>query len=811
MRCHGGSSDRSGPAEGLRLTLAATVLLLLSALAPAVVADRAFAGPVDCLISGVDDWCEEWVSTVARASSAAEAARAKGLSRVRHVRRAMATGTLADAVRGLAAARGGSMPPLPSIPPLHHGGVSGLGEAVGLLRRAVHEAEALTEDAVRNPDRVEALQSRMARLTRDFVLRIEGDRVLLGRSRHARLLEEARSIERRVAELVDQSTLYSATLLLVETIDRTLPALRGAAGPGRPGAPAEGCDVVDLHPALCIGGEGPNVYDQDYSLLIDLGGDDLYTNSAGGADPHSRRPESLALSVSVAIDLGGNDTYQAESPTASGARVMQGAGYIGGIGILVDAAGDDSYTVTSTKPWNGVDVQGAWGQGFGNAGGLGILADLDGEDSYSLTAESTAFFQGSRGMGHGELGGAGLLLDRGSDSDSFVAETNGNASEAQGELQGFPAQIYALGMGYSGTGILSDDGGADTMRALSTWSIPPTESRDFARGYLPSADAWGFGFGVIGGTGMMILGEGPTVYEAQARVEAPHTGFASIQGFGTANLGGLGALLDEGGSDVYRAESTVRARRTAVVDDRCECAGVEAVAHAQGSAAVRAHGQAELGGVGVLWDRSGDDRYESTATLSADAEARDERTAAGSEDVGSLAVADARGGTFNSSQAIAGFVPAAALLIDEEGDDLYWSAAHSQATARASAEAEGVPREASALTIGGVSYSQAVASCGGLAALWDGGGNDSYESTLTSEAWADPPTEVDAGEPGQSSVQASVQGCGEAPSAVALLQDGEETGSDSFMAYPEDPACFGERGEDVWRDCGSGLGVGVNR
>src|SRR5262249_18442318 len=88
-------------------------------------------------------------------------------------------------------------------------------------------------------------------------------------------------------------------------------------------------NTTDLGPVV-VGGSGPNAYRGDFALIIDLGGDDHYYRTAGGA--HGReRP------VSVSIDLAGDDRYQATEPFAQGAALM-------GVGLLVDRQGNDRYT-----------------------------------------------------------------------------------------------------------------------------------------------------------------------------------------------------------------------------------------------------------------------------------------------------------------------------------------------------------------------------------------------------------------------------------------------------------------------------------
>src|SRR5207249_6388849 len=75
---------------------------------------------------------------------------------------------------------------------------------------------------------------------------------------------------------------------------------------------------------IILGGTGPNIYTNEAFLIIDLGGDDVYSNSAGGANG----------SISIVIDLAGNDQYISRKSFSQGAGVF-------GIGILVDCCGDD--------------------------------------------------------------------------------------------------------------------------------------------------------------------------------------------------------------------------------------------------------------------------------------------------------------------------------------------------------------------------------------------------------------------------------------------------------------------------------------
>ena len=76
-------------------------------------------------------------------------------------------------------------------------------------------------------------------------------------------------------------------------------------------------------------------------LKVDLGGNDLHADTAGGA--------AVLPTISVSIDLVGDDTYAItqdhENADVDG-LVAQGAGLIG-IGVLVDYAGADTYTASA--------------------------------------------------------------------------------------------------------------------------------------------------------------------------------------------------------------------------------------------------------------------------------------------------------------------------------------------------------------------------------------------------------------------------------------------------------------------------------
>ncbi|MEN8150141.1 MAG: hypothetical protein ABFS86_09975, partial [Planctomycetota bacterium] len=193
--------------------------------------------------------------------------------------------------------------------------------------------------------------------------------------------------------------------------------------------------------------------------LVDLGGDDVYTRSAGGArdglsvfadlggddvyDTWEDFTQACGLlGVGILVDRAGNDTYTAD-------EAAQGAGFFGA-GLLIDMAGDDRYRALRHS------------QGFA-AWGVGALCDRAGNDRYQALefAQATAFSHA-----------VAVLDDRAGDDDYLVKgprPTNyGDGglvdSFGQGSALGFrkpTGQIYAPG----GIALFLDGGGRDRLEA----------------------------------------------------------------------------------------------------------------------------------------------------------------------------------------------------------------------------------------------------------------------------------------------------------------------------------------------------------
>lgn len=698
--------------------------------------------------------------------------RADAFGRIDAAESLLETGHLSDAV--LAAASLVRVEPSPIAE-----AVAPSGDAEAGLLLAVLQAGEIAGQALRaTPAELNRLDRRSRQLSADDT---SGSQELLA----------------RLSRAVDRSMLYGAAVELARAIDQAL-ADRSGDVPVVSGS--ESCDVADQPPLLCVAGEGPNLHTEDYALLIDRGGNDVYTNSAGTGDPGGN-----GLPASVVLDLAGNDTYASAVPASTGARAVQGAAYLGGIGFLVDAAGDDTYEATATG--SSMSAQGA------AAGGVGGLADLAGNDEYSATnttdaATDSSTFTFVHGQGHGVLGGAGLFLDRGGD-DSLKIRSNPKPvrcvtfCSANNVLHA--GKVSAEGLGYGnlgGAGIVALDGGTDTanLEAISG-PVAPDEVGPFAD---TIARAWGVGFGVNGGAGFAHGGDGANTWQATMETTTPIDWLEPIGGdfftigigaqwlgHGMAQTAGLGAITDPAGNDAYLVDVTSTTRRKLTVEDGCGCGRAAAKQHGAQSAAFALARGSGPGSVGAIRDASGNDRYSSRVTTVTELEVRDERTNAPSEKGPS---ARAFGGAAVTNGEALGHQGGAGFLHDFAGNDVYESIVTNEAIATASAALPALDAEAEAEAHGSVakSLAQGAGDAGGYGELRDLGGEDVYRAVNASLGTATPPTHAD-GHP----IYATVQGAAELLGTASFLDVG---GNDTFVSIPDEPTFSGARGGDGWID-----------
>ena len=340
--------------------------------------------------------------------------------------------------------------------------------------------------------------------------------------------------------------------LVAEAVDHALATLRPRAPPSSLAPSSLSPPQYSFPPLLALDLVGLDTYyGDDVALVVDVGGNDLYDNNAGGSliafgdggfipihgDPSSFGPSQcvtfscarvviggdfedaeLLFSASLVLDLAGDDTYgvrrapyhDLECTTEPVVRkvVIQGTG-AGGPGLLFDLAGDNTFRAKTIA------------QGAGHVGGVGVLYLGPGNDRL----EAVRFAQGS-----GLFFGLALLLDEGGDDvyatqvpSGGVLNTDGGFCDAQ------PRYLHGSGFarvtgGASGVaGALLDLGGNDV--------------------YV--GDTKGLGFAEVASVGLFYDRSGDDTYYAVAR----SLGYAS--GNTATSGGGLALFHDGSGDDRY--------------------------------------------------------------------------------------------------------------------------------------------------------------------------------------------------------------------------------------------------------------------
>lgn len=257
-----------------------------------------------------------------------------------------------------------------------------------------------------------------------------------------------------------------------------------------------------------------------YAYLVDSSGDDRYRGI-------NRCQASAAYGVAVLLDSAGNDTYDCYQSGQGNATF--------GIAAVSDLAGNDSYHCFTTS------------QGFGGVKGFGLLIDAAGNDSY--TAENVLIdfpsaqdpkHNGnlSQGAGFGEradfttghslAGGVGALVDLAGD-DVYISD------------------IMAQGMGYwYGIGILSDGAGNDSYTGY--WYNQGSAAH-FAVGILHDSD----GNDVYNAPCSMVQGAGHDFSLGFLLDDAGNDSYTAAGiCLGAGNANGIGIFWDKAGDDTYR-------------------------------------------------------------------------------------------------------------------------------------------------------------------------------------------------------------------------------------------------------------------
>jgi hypothetical protein len=278
----------------------------------------------------------------------------------------------------------------------------------------------------------------------------------------------------------------------------------------------------------------------DPILIVDPSGDDTYTCGAGAARPvpDNDRPAN-GLALSVVADLSGTDTFS----YTGGPSAVQGAGYLGGLGILVHYSGNDHYAadMTRTSAWGSLlpfnDDGGA--QGFGNAG-VGILLDGWGDSVYEShihSPDGECMFGYAQGWGGN--GGVGIA------SDSWGNNTwigTGDSTAAFGAPSFCWVGVYNHGSSLGGVGILANTGGGKA----AFLDYDNSTSTDF----------YAQGFAGFGGLGLLYDQGADDTFIAESHATNANIDPALNCAFGTGSAGGVGVLWAEGGNDAFLANTT---------------------------------------------------------------------------------------------------------------------------------------------------------------------------------------------------------------------------------------------------------------
>jgi hypothetical protein len=299
------------------------------------------------------------------------------------------------------------------------------------------------------------------------------------------------------------------------------------------GPPDKGGDV-DLWPVLRFDGDGrADTVVHDYALSVDTGGNDLYLDNAGGnlldllrgpagsaamdkapargcVNPaHDLGDAQCTPSASLLLDLAGDDTYGRKEPPVPDAdalctdeplvpRPLTGGAGFAGVGILLDAAGNDRY------------VGKEMAEGVGHFGGVGILRDEGGDDTYTAVRLSKGF---------ATIQGVGILRERGGNDRYEYYMPRALDPEARFRMPG--------------------SGGA-----LTTTGLCDNQPR------------WEEGSAIVDGVGILLEDAGDDTYRPGpllahnvGTIEPPrHTG-----SLGSGDMGGFGLMLDRAGHDSYSA------------------------------------------------------------------------------------------------------------------------------------------------------------------------------------------------------------------------------------------------------------------
>jgi hypothetical protein len=326
------------------------------------------------------------------------------------------------------------------------------------------------------------------------------------------------------------------------------------------------------------------------ALIIDLGGDDAYAGliaasdfehglsvaiDLAGNDVYQATPMGLAtgrLGVGLLVDRAGDDVYHLSQGTG-------GAGFAG-LGILYDRSGDDQYhgslfTQGAAVAGLGLLLDGAghdrhtssaYAVGFGGPGGVGAVIDVAGNDDYqcgdTIVSDYTAREEPESKPGDARFQYDCFGIGAGSGKRIFVREVN--------------KRPYGLG---GGLGLLLDLNGNDRYRSGNFsqgagYFFGVGLKLDLAGNDDHAAARFGHAAGAHAGVGLFIDAEGDDRYRStgptynggaawdRSVMLAVDAGpgndrydLRSSTGLGRAEHHAWSVFIEEGGQDRYDLSS----------------------------------------------------------------------------------------------------------------------------------------------------------------------------------------------------------------------------------------------------------------
>jgi hypothetical protein len=391
-----------------------------------------------------------------------------------------------------------------------------------------------------------------------------------------------------VAGNVDRREILKAGLILLTSLGRARELL-SSSDDWKEGV--ESLSFTTTLGRVIIGGVGSDIHQHEASLIIDLGGDDLYRGKVASGrhgkcsvvldldgDDHYMGEDSTQgagfWGIGILIDLKGNDFYKANN-------FSQGASLFG-IGLLMDGAGMDNYLgnefvqAASWFGWGGiVDLAGEDAyqckhscQAYAGVQGISCLSDIKGNDKY-LSGTRTpdprepdmnqSFSQGfAYGIRNLSGGGFALLADR-SGSDFYQCQYFGQGSSYwmgigilydQDGKDTYIARRYSQGAGiHFSFGLLMDVRGNDHT---FSWGVSQGCGHDYGVGILVNevgndtyvSDWLSMGASEANGVGIFVDNSGNDGYDT-------NTGMAVGSLTPARRAGGIGLFIDAEGKDRY--------------------------------------------------------------------------------------------------------------------------------------------------------------------------------------------------------------------------------------------------------------------